>query len=272
MNAILITTDYLLSLVKPQTTKSTFLGLLSIANQDAHMSAIPPIHTSDPKLFWIFKNIDYKDWISEDGPQVLWLSGPPNYGMTGVSSHIINVAKKTVSAEGAVWFFFCSAATSGSSIAVAFIHTILYQIISCSSEGKAQSIATGFLRTLLLDRFRHGRQHLQESHYSGQTVKDILAAPDGALWEALNAVVSMIEVRELSLIIDGFDKIGPEGAKCIIRLCLHLMETTQKLKALLTSRQNSELSKISYGMRCIEYDKERKGLGSSHSLAVRLAD
>jgi hypothetical protein len=82
----------------------------------------------------------------------------------------------------------------------------------------------------------------------------------------------MIEIQELSLIIDGFDKVGPIGAKCIDNLCLHLMETTQKFKALLTSRPNSELYKISYGMLCIEYDKERKGLGSSHSLDMSPAN
>ncbi|KAF8535368.1 hypothetical protein BDD12DRAFT_893133 [Trichophaea hybrida] len=250
--------DEILKLLELQTKKSTFLGLLSIVNQEVHMSEIPPIHPSGPKLFWIFENIDYKDWQSPDGPQVLWLSGPPNCGMTGVASHTTDHAKRSVSTQGNVWYFFCSAASSGSSIAAAFIHTLLHQIIACSSEAKAQSIANAFLGTLLLDRSHYGRQHLEEIDSSNQTVKDILEAQDGVLWEAFNAVVGMIEIQELSLIIDGFDKVGPVGAKCIENLCLHLMETTQKFKALLTSRPSSELNKISYGMLCIEYDKERK--------------
>jgi hypothetical protein len=82
-------------------------------------------------------------------------------------------------------------------------------------------------------------------------------APDNEQVEALVEAIRKAGLRELSIIVDGLW----EGfAARFIQL---IMEGTVEFKALFTTQHNP-LQNIPYGMLCIEYDKERKGIHVHH--------
>jgi len=83
-------TDYPSAPVDAQMERSTFLGFLPTTNQGDHISSIDP---GDPKLYWIFRDVDFIRWESEVHPQALLLFGaPPGCRMTDILLHIAKQA------------------------------------------------------------------------------------------------------------------------------------------------------------------------------------
>ncbi|KAF8533665.1 hypothetical protein BDD12DRAFT_473820 [Trichophaea hybrida] len=244
--------------LEAQTEKSTFLGLLPMTNQDEYISKIDPIHRDSPKLYWIFKNIDFEHWESADSSQMLWVFGPHDHGVTAASSYIIDLAKEGASqTKGVVFYFFCSAVEK-SSVATNFTHTFLRHILNGSEDVQAKSIATTFLSTLLRNILLRDSSRFHKEDSSITTVKKILNALDGELLEALTeAVVHIREVQEASIIIDGIDKIGQEGASFVNRY-LQKTKAIPKFKAFVTSQPDPYIKAIVNGLPCIEYNQERK--------------
>jgi hypothetical protein len=92
-------------------------------------------------------------------------------------------------------------------------------------------------------------------------IPKILDASSNEHWDALKAVLEIEPKQELSLIIDGLDKIQHQRDEFIKRV-LTFIENLQEsltIKVLLTSGPQVEVKHIHEGLRCIEYDKERKG-------------
>ncbi|KAF8539940.1 hypothetical protein BDD12DRAFT_881439 [Trichophaea hybrida] len=247
--------DEILELIGPQTEKSVFLSLLPpIINQDEHIS---PVNPNDPKLYWIFQDIDYKDWVSTGSSQVLWIFGPPDRGITEVASHFVGITKGN--ASGAVFYFFCSMLEKETSVATTFTTSVLHHILNSSGDNQARSIITTFLSTLLHMILKRDQRHFLEEDSSVITVKDILNASLGReLLSALTETVVKIEtIPDTPLIIDGIDKLGKEGAQFLEKFCSQAI-VSPKFKALLTCRPDPYIKEIVDGMLCIEYDKERQ--------------
>ena len=264
MNVIKIA-NYPLMPVEPQTEKSTFLGLLPMTDQGEHISKTASLHRNDPKLYWIFKDIGFKDWETEDNPQVLWLFGPPDRGMADASLHLAR-ERTSRTEKGLVFYFFCSTMERESSVSTTFTYSFLRHILNGSGDYQAKLITTTFLKSLLLEIFRREPSRFEEKDTPGTTVKKILDASNGELLEALTeAVFDIKDIQEASIIIDRVDKLGKEGAYFLKRFCEHIMKTTPKFKVLLTCSSDSNMRGIVDGMPYIEYDKERKGLGVPYS-------
>lgn len=262
--------------VDPQKEKGTFLSFLSPANQDDYISRVTSIYPSDPKLYWIFKNIDYTYWDEADDAQVLWLLGPSDRGMTEVLSYKINLEKKGGSQpRSSMFYFLFSALGKGASATKTFIHSFLCYILSNSEDDQAKDIVATFLRSLLLQKLCKNSSSFGEldSLDATVTLKSILDTSSSGLLEALVTIVNNIKVmRETSIIIDGIDKIGPEGAFFLTKFCSQMIKASPKFKALLTSLPNSDVKEKIDGLPCIEYDKERKGIGTLYSLVFGLAN
>jgi hypothetical protein len=236
-----------------------FLGLLPITNQAERISNIAAIHRNDPKLYWIFQDIDFKDWESTDNPQVLWLFGPSDRGMTDVSLHLAR-ERTSRKEEGPVFYFFCSAVERESMVPNTFTHSFLRHILNCSRDDQAKSITTSFLGSLLRNILHREPSRFQKEDPPGTTVKKILNASNGELLEALTEAVSDItDIQEASIIIDGIHKLGKEGAYFLKIFCAH-MKTTPKFKVLLTCSMDPDIKRIIDSVSSIEYDKERQGL------------
>ncbi|KAF8541113.1 hypothetical protein BDD12DRAFT_683950, partial [Trichophaea hybrida] len=222
-----------------------FLGLLPMTNQDEQFS---PINPDDPKLYWIFRNEDFIRWKTEDDRQVLLLlGGPPGCRMTDVSSHIANK-----DAQGALFYF--SGRTMGTAT---FALSVLRHILEVSDDHQAKSITATFLSSRLHNILQRDPLHFRDTDPT-TTITEILDALDDELLQALTTTVDQVqEINETSIIIDGIDKLGKEGAQFLERFCLQPI-ISPKFKVLLTCRPNPHFEKLIAGVSCIEYDKERQ--------------
>jgi hypothetical protein len=156
-----------------------------------------------------------------------------------------------------------------------FIHTLLHQFVS-SSVNK-MSIVRSFLRTLLKAIFRKEQgPRPKQSDFSREDssdtrLKKILNASTDTLWDALNVVLDNEQKPELSIVIDGLDKLKNRKAEFIREVrafIVHLQERSPKVKALLTSQPQAEIKEVLDGLPYIEYDKERKGLVPPYVLTL----
>jgi hypothetical protein len=255
-----------------------FLPMLSMVDQEKHRSTIPSLNYDQPKLFWIFRNMDFRKWSTAGCPQVLWLSGPPECDIHQVSSYIVDQEKnRTSKTQYFVLYFFCSTAAWEEPIIVIFIHTLLDQIVRCSPENKRVLIVRRFLHSLLEGTFKRGRTpnwergDFNEKDSPDTNIKTILNAPANELWAALEAVLGDEEQRGLSIVVDGLDKVQHQRGELIrgVRAFVkHLQQRTSNVRILLTSRPLAEIKDLFDGLPCIEHDRERKGLLVPHVLTL----
>jgi hypothetical protein len=249
-----------------------------MVDQEMHQSTIPSLNYDHPKLFWIFRNMDFKQWNTASCPQVLWLSGPPECDIHQVSSYIVDQEKnRTLKTQHLVLYFFCSTAARKEPIVDIFIHTLLDQIVSCSPTNKRTLIVRRFLHNLLEGTFKKERipnwerQGFNEKDSPDTNIKKILNAPANELWAALEAVLCDEEQRGLSVVVDGLDKVEHQRGELIggVRAFVkHLQQRTSKVKILLTSRPLAEIKDLFDGLPCIEHDRERKGPSVPHVLTL----
>jgi hypothetical protein len=210
--------------------------------------------------------MDFEQWQSTNGSQVLWLSGPAECHISDASSRIVDLVKEKPSeAQHLVLYFFCSTAPMEASIAITFVSTILHQLVCCLPRLRVTNV---FLRTLLNTILREeSRSKLNLSQFkmddsTGATVEKILQASNNGYWRALGAVMDIVHEQGLSLVIDGLDKIEHQKYEFIREVCVfieHLRERPFTTRVLLTGRPQAEIKEILSGLPCIEYDKERKG-------------
>jgi hypothetical protein len=255
-----------------------FLPMLSVVDQEKHQSTIPSLNYDQPKSFWIFRNMDFRQWSTASCPQVLWLSGPPECDIHQVSSYIVDQEKNRASkTQYFVLYFFCSTAARKEPIIVIFIHTLLDQIIRCSPENKRILVVRRFLHSLLEGAFKKGRapnwerRGFNEKDSPDTNIEKILNAPADELWAALEAVLGDEEQRGLSVVVDGLDKVEHQQGELIrgVRAFVkHLQQRTSKVKILLTSRPLAEIKELFDGLPCIEHDRERKGSSVPHVLTL----
>jgi hypothetical protein len=252
--------------------------ILSVVDQEQHKSRIPSLSYNQPNFYWILKNADLEDWSSDTGSRMLWLSGPPKCNIDQFSSYVVDVEKKKASeTQHSVLYFFCLTADTGNPI-VSFTHSLLYQIVCCSSSNEKAQIVKTFLHSLrdtilgkeqtsntILGKEQTSNTKLpqfKEGDSPSAIIKKVLGAEINGLWSALKAVLDSAHSRDLSIVIDGLDRVKRQKVKFIgeVReLVEHLQGRISKVKALLTSQPEAEIKAVLDGLPCIEYDKERKG-------------
>ena len=252
-----------------------FLPMLSVLDQDKHISAIPRPDRDHPMFYWIFRNKDFSQWSSAECPRVLWLSGLPERNIDQVSSYIVHQEKETaLKIDRLVLYFFWSSAIRRRLSVADFIHTLLYQIIYCSPIDKRISIVRNFLHSLLEQVIKRKagpnleRWSFDKECSPDENIKKILNAPVNEHFTALHAVLGDQEQRGLSLIVDGLDKVEHQRNECIRGIhafIKHLQQRASKVKILLTSQPLDEIRELFGGLPCIEYDRERKGLPTPFS-------
>jgi hypothetical protein len=248
-----------------------------MVDQEKHRSTIPSLNYDQPKLFWIFRNMDFRKWSTAGCPQVLWLSGPPECDIHQVSSYIVDQEKnRTSKTQYLILYFFCSTAAKKEAVIVTFIHTLLDQIVRYSPANKRILIIRRFLHSLLERAFKKGRtdwerRGFKEKDPPDTNIKKILNAPADELWAALEAVLDDEEQRGLSVVVDGLDKVEHQRGELIrgVRTFVkHLQQRTSEVKILLTSRPLAEIKDLFDGLPCIEHDRERKGPSVPHVLTL----
>jgi hypothetical protein len=213
--------------------------------------------------------MDFQCWISTKRSQVLWLSGPPECHIHDALMHMVDLIKKQVaSTEYTVLYFFCSAVAKEEPVATIFVRALLQQIVRSFPPQKQKIAVNVFLRTLFHTILRkQSDPNSWLSRFKGEDSPDeivryLLNATCNEQWDALKAVLDIEHKQELSLIIDGLDKIEKQNEKFItdIRSFIEHLQDRVKIKVLLTSRPTAEIKELLDGLTCIEFDKERKGL------------
>ena len=213
--------------------------------------------------------MDFERWQCTNGSEVLWLSGPAECHISDASSYVVDLVKEKHSrTQHLVLYFFCSTASTQTPIAATFVSTIIHQLASRMPQlaGKVISV---FLRTLLdiilrdKSLFDPGRPRFKTNDSAEATVKEILKAPSSGYWGALREVLDIERETDLSLIIDGLDKIEHQKDEFIQELfgfIEQLRGRPSTTRVLLTSQPQAGIKEILGPLPSIEYDRERKGL------------
>ena len=238
--------------------------MLSAINQEKHKSTIPSLNSDQRRFCWIFKNLDFKQWIDCGHSQVLWLSGPSEYSLHEVSKYVLDLENERLNPPRGVLYFFCSTLAKEKSMISVFIQTLLYQTISWSPMHKKISMMKIFLqrqheamdKTKLPSLFKED----DPPYVKFKSMLDVASA-DGH-WTALKAVLDLDQEPELLIVIDGLDVVEHQKGdflKGVREFVRYLRERKPRVKALLTSRPREDIKQIFNGFPCIEYDRERKG-------------
>jgi hypothetical protein len=255
-----------------------FLETLSVANQTAHRPKVESRDLAHPRFYWVFKNMDYDQWIAQDSA-VLLLSGPTICTLNHVSSHILGLMEEGCFENDRIVlsFFSPDGATRGNmpigrrdsrAIVTIFVHTLLHQLISSTTVSGMTCIsaASDFLSHLLdsiddpglLARF--GNISLDDT---SAVLREFLNIPDGTLWDALGNVLA--GGKNLRIVVNVSDNMRGQESNFITAVSEFigdLRKRTSGLKALLTIGQEDD-SRMTLGKLPfidIHYDKERKGL------------
>ena len=213
--------------------------------------------------------MDFERWKCTTGSEVLWLSGPVGCRITDASSYIVDLVKEKPSrTQHLVLYFFCSTVSAKAPTAATFVSTIIHQLDSHMPQLTGK-VTTVFLRTLLDTILRNEarsdqwRPRFKTTNSAEATVKEILKTPSSGYWDALRDVLDIEREQELSLIIDGLDKVEHKKDNFIQELCAfvkHLRRRPSTTRVLLTSQSQAGIKEIFGQLPSIEYDRERKGL------------
>jgi hypothetical protein len=207
--------------------------------------------------------MDFLPWNTASH-YVLWVSGPPDRSIDQVSSHLIRLARnEALKPHHSILYFFCSTAATEKSIIIIFVLTLLYQFVSYSPPRQQKSVIKTFLERLLEEAHKWKPWHLNEEDPQFIAVNKItLKAPVDELWFALEAVLADEGKRELTIIIDGLDKIEHHQSKFIhgVRvLSSACRRKSRRSRLYLQANRKLRSEKYLNDLPCIEYNKERKG-------------
>jgi hypothetical protein len=255
-----------------------FLETLLVADQTVHRPKVEPCELDHPRFYWIFKNMDYDQWLA-GGSEVLLLSGPTNCTLGRVSSHILGLMEEGQFGENRIvlsFFFSPDGAARGNRrrrrrdsdpTVTTFVHTLLHQFISANVSGKIRgSPATDFLCHLLdsienlelLERF--------ESIDRDDTlaiIRKVLDIPDRILLQALSKVLEM--EKDLGIVVNVSDNMGGQEGEFLTAISTFVRRLSKRalgIRVLLACGLVDDPGMALGGMHCIkiQYDKERKGM------------
>ncbi|KAL6879187.1 hypothetical protein J3F83DRAFT_768457 [Trichoderma novae-zelandiae] len=251
------------------------LQLLPALEQDRRLSGIPKLELDDPLFAWIFRNMDYRSWMTTDGPPVLCLSGLPGLELSRVSSCLVGEQKKS---NRPVLYFFCpdivksDLVTSQSlgykdiSLSAALIFTYLKQIVDLSPICK---------KILLIRKFLHEalRKYFQGSILENWLSDDFSKkGPIKCLQELLHevAVTDLLDAFRMTLndaeqqpsliVLDGMETVVQSDSflRHVGVLLNDLQRQNADVKVLLTGQPLSDIAESFPRTLQIQHDKERR--------------
>ena len=251
-----------------------FLRLLSAVGAAQRRPTVTSALAEQPEFYWVFKNMDFEEWVNSYSDSVLWLSGPPERRLALAASYIVELERKRgTDTPAMVLYFSCSFIfkVRERSIITTFVHTLLHQIIRWVKLPK-KVISAVFFHTLFDQHLQRQRnlakaKKLPEDDY--HTLPKLLDANERDQIHALLSVLRVQQPTDLSIIIDGLYMVVPHGDQLlwerfieeISAFIANLRGSGLNVRILLTSLPQSGALYSLRGIsgHCIEYDKERKG-------------
>jgi len=217
--------------------------------------------------------MDFEEWASSNSSDMLWLSGPPQSGIRGISECIVDFStRRSREEQTSVLYFFGSSVSQEKPALTIFVHSLLSQFMGSSPEEERMSIAKAFLRGLLETKLRASdsqRLYFDTRVAWEEETKKILHARSNELWAGLKGALTSNTKRKFSIVVDGLSDLEHQEKGFVLELFVFLSQLQERnvsVKALLTSRQHDGVEME--GLRIIEYDKERQGLIRYHMLKI----
>ncbi|PTB69385.1 hypothetical protein BBK36DRAFT_1111668 [Trichoderma citrinoviride] len=253
------------------------LQLLPALGQEQRLPEVPKLDPDDPLFAWVFSNMDYRSWMSADGPPVLCLLAPPGLQISRASSCVVEQQKKS---NRLVLSFSCpnivrsahvtsqSFAYGDISLSAALIYTFLKQIVHFSPICKKILIIRTFFNELLqkifqnesIQKWLNDGFHRKGSFKGLQELLRNVSAED--LLDAFRIILDGLEQRPSMIVLDGIDA-GTESDSIFRHVSILLNDLHRRntnTKVLLTGQAPLSVEKYFPRVLQIEHDKERNGL------------
>jgi len=284
-----------------QTSGAAFHSLIDSVNPEDFCRIIPPIDQkqhlnrifcgahipeNDGNFFWIFDNIDYKEWMQN--LRTLVLSAPPERNLEQGAYYIVRHLQEVDAVTLPLYFFYRAAERrhyliwesmdKHEQLIAVSLHTLLYQLIGFPNFSKlrSQSIVAAFLNHLLECRIESELAKMVTGDQL-ENLKPLLAfATLKDLWDAFEKALDV--ALDIGLSNNGSHHPAlPAGISLTLifdlddapiatwRLLLENMRTLQRhlpvVKLLITNPPTAgDLGlETARSEIHIEYDKERKG-------------
>ncbi|KAL7801863.1 putative kinesin [Trichoderma afarasin] len=256
------------------------LQILPGLDQKQQTSDIRTLDPNDPEFSWVFRNLDYKTWESDDGPSALCLSSPRVHQLSRVSSYIVCQEEKP---NRLVLYCACPQIASNKFVETqsvreediiiinVLICTILEQIVHLSPIEERLLILRNFVDGLLQKSFKSKTTQNWVRH--GFNQKNILKSMQRFLGNV--AKEDLLTTFQMTLdytkqqypwvVIDGIENdfqcrkfLRPIG-----KFVIDYQQRSPNVKVLLVGPAACDISGLPQDSLFIEHDKERKECLSS---------
>ncbi|KAK9423700.1 putative NACHT domain-containing protein [Seiridium unicorne] len=138
---------------------------------------------------WLVKHPRYREWLTDAGPPLLWISGGPGKGKSMLAIYTTEILQPTVDAEGNVLlYYFCSNRDKNRNSAVTIMRSIIHQWVSVQPY-VAQYVKTSF----------------EGSETTKYTVSGFLP-----LWRLFVVLLRKTKSSQIVCVLDGLDECEKE--------------------------------------------------------------
>ncbi|KAI0133837.1 ankyrin repeat protein [Xylariales sp. AK1849] len=191
---------------------------------------------------WLFRQRDYRLWVEEAGPSLLWISADPGCGKSVLASFLVDHHERVLGNTKNILYFFFKAGSVEQRSAVRGLSAILHQLYTSQPE-----------------LMKSAQKILQ---LPGQHVLQL-----ATLWRILTDSVDRDVAKETLCIIDGLDECEESSRRDLISLISRYFTDSddqgnqkRKMRLLITSRPDNSI-KIAF---------ERRRTGAKHLAEQRL--
>lgn len=161
---------------------------------------------------WLLESKEYKDWLSTDCPQLLWLLGPPGIGKTSISCFLVEKLQKS---SAFIVCYFCDDKIKGRRTATDVLRGILWQLFKRRED----------LFELIKDDYRVKKESLTEN------LDD--------MWDMLLTILPSI-CDPVYLILDALDECDVLSRKELLMRIEHL-DLPKDFRILITGRPEADI-------------------------------
>ncbi|KAL6835271.1 putative kinesin [Trichoderma camerunense] len=256
------------------------LQLLPTLEQKQQSSEVLNLDPDDPQFSWVFRNIDYKSWNSNDSPSALCLSSHEVRQLSQVTSYIVGREEKP---NRQVLYFSCpqiandrfvrSQSVQGEVITITnvLIYTLFEQMIHFSPVEKRKPIVRNFLDGLLKKSFekkptqnwighdfnKKNRLKVLQSFLINAAAEDLLTL--------LRMTLDNAKRQHPLVVIEGIGKdyYSDQLLQAIEKFVCDFQRQTPNIKVLLAGPEACSIKGLPPDTLFIEHDKERKECLSS---------
>ena len=205
---------------------------------------------------WILTQDRYTSWLTEDSPQLLWLSGAPGIGKTMISGFLVEelaqLAKRSSKMTLAYYF--------------------------CDDKDEKRRTATAILRGLLLQLLRQRPDLFKQMQPDFDISGDSLFTNFHALWRIFDGIIKDPGAGEVYCLIDALDECERESRQLFLTNFTKTFRSQQSketaAKFIVTSRRENDIEKSlsipSLAIQNLQVDSGRVNDDLSKFISVRV--